>query len=77
MGVVLKLLVTQWCLALWDPMDCSPPGSPVPGILQVFPSPQDLPDPGIEPRSPALQIGSLSSQPLGNFTNEKADANSC
>ena len=24
-----------------------------------FPSPGDLPDPGIEPRSPALQVGSL------------------
>ena len=24
----------------------------------TFPSPGDLPDPGIEPRSPALQIGS-------------------
>ena len=24
-----------------------------------FPSPADLPDPGIEPRSPALQAGSL------------------
>ena len=23
------------CLTLCDPMDCSPPGSPVPGILQA------------------------------------------
>ena len=28
-----KLL--QSCLALWDPMDCSPPGSSVHGILQA------------------------------------------
>ena len=28
-----------------------------------FPSPEDLPDPGIEPRSPALQEDSLSSEP--------------
>ena len=27
--------VTQLCLILCDPMDCSPPGSPVHGILQV------------------------------------------
>ena len=27
--------VTQLCLTLSDPMDCSPPGSPVPGILQA------------------------------------------
>ena len=30
-----------------------------------FPSPRDLPDTGIEPRSPALQSGSLPSEPLG------------
>ena len=28
-----------------------------------FPSPEDLPDPGIEPRSPALQEYSLSAEP--------------
>ena len=27
--------VPQSCLTLSDPMDCSPPGSPVPGILQA------------------------------------------
>ena len=27
--------VTQWCLTLCDPVDCSPPGSPIPGILQA------------------------------------------
>ena len=30
-----------------------------------FPSPGDLPDPGIEPVSPALQADSLPSEPLG------------
>ena len=29
-----------------------------------FPSPGDLPDPGIKPRSPALQADSLPSEPL-------------
>ena len=28
-------LVTQSCLALWNPMDCSPPTFPVHGILQA------------------------------------------
>ena len=44
------------CLTLCDPMDCSPPGSSVHGILQQehcsgspFPSPGDLPNPGIKP----------------------------
>ena len=31
----------------------------------LFPSPGDLPDPGIEPRSPALQADALPSEPPG------------
>ena len=31
----LKVLVTQSCLTLCDPMDCSPPGSSVHGISQA------------------------------------------
>ena len=110
----------QSCLSLCDPIDGSPPGSPVPGILQartlewaaisfsnawkwkvkvkslsrvrpsatpwtvayqappslgfsrqeyrsglLFPSPRDLPNPGIKPGSPALQADDLPSEPLG------------
>ena len=33
-----------------------------------FPSPGDLPDPGIEPRSPALQADALPSEPPGKST---------
>ena len=32
-----------------------------------FPSPEDLPNPWIEPRSPALQADSLPSEPPGLF----------
>ena len=55
--------------AFCDPMDCSPPGSSVhrqeywSGL--PFPSPGDLPDPGIESGSPALQADSLASEALG------------
>ena len=66
----VKVLVAQSCLTLCDPMDCSPPGSSVHGILQArmlewvaMPSPGDLPDTEIESRSPALQAGSLPSEP--------------
>ena len=50
------MLLAQSCPTLYDPVDCSPPGSSVPGILQAlpFPSPGDLPDPGIKPGSPTL-----------------------
>ena len=34
-----------------------------------FPSPGDLPDPGIKPRSPALQAQALPSEPPGNPQN--------
>ena len=34
-----------------------------------FPSPGDLPDPGIEPRSPALQADALTSEPPGKPQN--------
>ena len=51
---------TQSSLTLCDPMDCSPSGSSVHGIFQAgilewlpLPTPRDLPDPGIEPESPA------------------------
>ena len=33
--VFLRVLVTQSCLTLCDPMDCSLPGSSVHGILQA------------------------------------------
>ena len=65
----------QSCLTLCDPMDYSPPGSSVHGILQATiqselpcPPPGDLPDPGIELAplmSPARQMGSLPLAPLG------------
>ena len=32
-----------------------------------FPSPGDLPDPGIKPRSPALQADALPSEPPGKL----------
>ena len=50
--------VTQLCPTLCDPMDYT-----VHEILQAriqpIPSPGDLPNPGVEPGSPALQADSL------------------
>ena len=58
--------VTQSCLTLQNSLDCSPPGSSVHVFPRQeyqsglpFPSPGDLPDPGIEPRSSAWQVDSL------------------
>ena len=68
------MLVLQLGPTVFDSMDCSLPGSFVHRILQArilselpFPSPGDLPDPGIEPGPPALQADSLLSEPAGSF----------
>ena len=61
-------LVTKSRLTLGNPRNCSPPGSSVHGIYWSglpFPSPGDLPDPGIELRYTALQADSLPSEPPG------------
>jgi len=52
--------VARLCPTLSDPMDSSPSSFSVHGILQArilewVPSPGDLPNPGIKPRSPELQ----------------------
>ena len=36
-----------------------------------FPSPGDLPDPGIEPRSPTLQADALTSAPAGKPRSDR------
>ena len=60
---------TLWTIALQAPLSmgfsrqesCS--GFP-------FPPPEDLPDPGIEPRSPALAGGFFTTEPPGTFKIE-------
>ena len=69
----LWVLVIQSCPTLCDPMDYSPPGSSVHEISQArilervaISFSGDLPNPGIEPRSPALQAHSLLTELQGN-----------
>ena len=77
----VKVLVAQSCLTLCDPMNCSPPGSSVHGILQArirrglpFPFPGDLPNPGIELGPAALkQILNC----LSHLCQDLRDARSC
>ena len=64
--------VAQSCPTLCNPMCCSLPGSSIHRIFQArvlewvpFPSLGDLPDLGIEPRSPTLQADTLPSEPPG------------
>ena len=62
----------QLCLTLCDPMDCSPSGSSVHGILQARipewvarPFSRESSYPGTEPKSLTLEADSLPSEPLG------------
>ena len=68
-------MCAQSCQTLCNPRDCSPPSSFVHGIFQAwvlelpFPSPGDLLNPGIEPRSlvsPALagRLAVITNRPL-------------
>ena len=76
----MKVLVAQSLAILWEPMDHSPSGSSVYGIFQerilewvaIFSSrgssqPGDLPNPGIDPGSPALHEDSLPSESAGKI----------
>ena len=65
-------------LTACNPVDCSPPGSSVHGILQArilewvaISFSGDLLNPGIEPRSPTLQADALTSAPPGEPLNKR------
>ena len=70
---------------LWDPMDCSPPGSSVHGISQArilqwvaISFSRDLPDSGIEPAtpvSPVLAGGFFTAEPRGKPNHYMNDLN--
>ena len=68
------VLVAQSCLTLCNPIGCSPPaplsvGFPrqEPEVGYNFLLQRIFPDPGIKPRSPALQEGSLLSDTGGKY----------
>ena len=71
------VLIAQLWPTVCDPMDCSPPGFSVHGVLQArvlewmpYPFPGDLHNPGIKLGSPTLQADSLLSEPPGKTPNQ-------
>ena len=70
--------VAQSCPTLCDPWTVAHQAPPSMGFSRQeywsglpFPSPGDLPNPGIEPRSPTLQADALTPAPPGKVTNGK------
>ena len=74
-STVCVFLVTQSCPTLYNPMECSPPGSSIHGTRQArihsglpFPTLGDPPRPGIEPTSPALAGEFFTTVPSVQFS---------
>ena len=70
----VRLFATPWTIS------CQAPQATVHGVSQAriqsrlpFPSPGDLPDPGIEPGSPTLQADALPSEPQWFKARTKTD----
>ena len=60
----VRLFVTPWTVTYQAPLSMGFSRQEYWSGLP-FPSPGDLPDPGIEPRSPAWEADSLTSEPAG------------
>ena len=60
----VQLFATPWTVAYQSPQSMGFSRQEY-WIELLFPSPGDLPDPGMEPGSPTLHADSLLSQPLG------------
>ena len=68
------LFVTLWTVAYQAPLSVGFSRQEYWSGLP-FPSPGDLPDPGIEPGFPALEADALTSEPPGKLSNEAKDLN--
>ena len=60
----VRLFVTPWTVAYQAPLSMGFSRQEYWSGLP-FPSPGDLPDPGVEPRFPALEADTLTSEPPG------------
>ena len=70
----VQLFVTPWIVAHQAPLSMGFSRQEYQSGLP-FPSPGDVSDPGIEPRSPTLQADSLASEPPGNLTSIRGQGN--
>ena len=70
----VRLFATPWTIAHQAPLSMEFSRQEYWSGLP-FPSPGYLPNPGIEPRSPALQADTLPSEPPGKHLNGVGDVN--
>ena len=68
-SVMSNSLQPLWTVAHQDPLSLFSRQEYWSGLL--LPTPWDLPNPGIKPRSPALQADSLPSEPPGRLVYKK------
>ena len=70
----VKVKVTQSCPTLCNPLDYTVHGVHQPEYWrgQLFPSPGDLLNLGLEPRSPTLQADALLAEPPGKPQNAQS-----
>ena len=78
-----EVSVTQSCLTLCNPMDCSPPGLAIGFPRQkywsglLFPAPGDLPNPGIKPRDQThVSCGSCTASEFFTVLSHHSSSNS-
>ena len=71
LSLICYVTITQLCLTFCNPMDYTVMELSRPEYWsgQPFPSPQDLSNPGIEPRSSTLHVDSLPAEPQGKPKN--------
>ena len=68
------------CRQICDPMDCYSPWNSLgqnSGVGSLFPFSRGSPNPGIKPRSPALQADSLPAEPQGKPGVSKVQQKTC
>ena len=70
----VQLFVTPWTVALQAPLSMEFSRQKYWSGLP-FPSPENLPDPGIEPTYPALTGGFFTTEPAGKPKNMRTEVN--
>ena len=68
----VPFFATPWTEASQAPLSMGFPRQEYWNRLPCRP-PEDYPDPGIEPKSPALEADSLPTEPLGKYINKNKE----